>query len=169
MTPRRLVRGLATLIVLAATAASAWTYADARGSSALTGGRARDAALATGRQLVARLNTLDVHHLDADLTAWQNATTGPLHDQLARSRSATRSSLARAGTSTRGTVTDAALTELDPGDGTAKLIAAVTVAVTKDGTTTDARKRFEAGLTRTSGGAWRLTSLTALPAAGGDS
>lgn len=142
---------------------AAWSYAATRGDDALRFGKARDAALAAGRQDIARLNTVDAAHLDRDLGLWLDATTGPLHDQLTRTHSADTDQLKASGTSTRGTVTDAAVTELDTRAGTAKVIATVQVRVTpRDGTATTDRKRFEAGLSRT-GGSWKLTALTAVP------
>ncbi|MFI1091192.1 hypothetical protein [Streptomyces sp. NPDC020917] len=142
---------------------AAWSYATTRGDDALRFGKARDAALGAGRQDIARLNTVDAAHLDRDLGLWLDATTGPLHDQLTRTHSADADQLKASGTSTRGTVTDAAVTELDTRAGTAKVIATVQVRVTpKDGAATTDRKRFEAGLSRT-GGSWKLTALTAVP------
>jgi Mce-associated membrane protein len=142
---------------------SAWSYAATRGDGALRFGKARDAALDAGRQDIARLNTVDAAHLDRDLGLWLDATTGPLHDQLTRTHSADAAQLKASGASTRGTVTDAAVTELDTRAGTAKVIATVQVRVTpRDGAATTDRKRFEAGLSRTDG-SWKLTALTAVP------
>ncbi|WP_069467422.1 hypothetical protein [Actinacidiphila rubida] len=142
---------------------SAWSYLATRGDDGLRFGKARDAALTAGRDDIARLNTVDAAHLDRDLGLWLDATTGPLHDQLTRTHSADAGQLKAAGTSTRGTVTDAAVTELDTRAGTAKVIATVQVRVSpRDGTATTDRKRFEAGLART-GGTWKLTALTAVP------
>lgn len=82
---------------------------------------------------------------------------------MAGTHTADAATLRQSGTSTRGTVTDAAVTELDTRAGTAKLIATVQVQVTPAaGAATTDRKRFEAGLSRTAGG-WKLTALTAVP------
>jgi Mce-associated membrane protein len=152
--------GTAAAVLLAV---SGWTYADTRGDGALSYGKARDAVLAAGQREIARLNTVDGGHVDSDLDGWLDATTGPLHEQLSRSHTADAGSLKASGTSTRGSVTDAAVTELDTRAGTARLIATVQVRVTPaSGTATTDRKRFEATLSR-SGGAWKLTALTAVP------
>jgi len=144
-------------------ALSAWSYAGTRGDDSLSYAKARDAVLDAGRQEITRLNTVDTAHLDRDLGRWLDATTGPLHDQLSRSRAADTAALKSAGTSTAGTVTDAAVTELDTRAGTAKVIATLQVRVTPhSGSTTTDRKRFEANLSRT-GSAWKLTALTAVP------
>jgi Mce-associated membrane protein len=141
----------------------AWSYADAGGDDALSYGKARDAALADGQRDIARLNTVDIAHADRDLGQWLAVTTGPLHDRMAGTHTADAATLKQSGTSTRGTVTDAAVTELDTRAGTAKLIATVQVQVTPaSGAATTDRKRFEAGLSRTADG-WKLTALTAVP------
>lgn len=140
-----------------------WSYADTSGDGALSYGKARDAALADGTRDIARLNTVDAAHAAADLDQWLTATTGPLHDRLSSTHTADTTTVEQSGTSTRGKVTDAAVTELDTRAGTAKLIATVEVQVTPaSGTATTDRKRFEAGLSRTGDG-WKLTALTAVP------
>ncbi|MEV0090795.1 hypothetical protein [Streptomyces sp. NPDC050738] len=142
---------------------SGWVYWETRDDDALTFSASRDAALSAGRERVAELNTLDVSHTDDGLKVWLDASTGALHDKLESTRATDRTTLARAGTSARGTVTDAALTALDERAGTASMIATVTVDITpKGGTATSDRKRFEATLARTSDG-WKVTALNAVP------
>lgn len=149
---------------LAVCAAGAWSYAGTRGDDALSFGKARDAALTDGTRDIARLNTVDAAHAAADLDRWLDATTGPLHDRMSTTRTADAATVKQSGTSTRGEVTAAAVTELDTRAGTAKLIATVEVHLTPHtGTPTTARKRFEADLTRTTAG-WKLSTLTAVPA-----
>jgi Mce-associated membrane protein len=155
--------GTAWAVAVVLLALSAWSYAGARGDDSLRYAKARDSVLTAGQRGIARLNTVDTGHLDRDLGAWLDATTGPLHDQMTRTHTSDAASLKESGTSTRGAVTDAAVTELDTRAGTAKVIATVQVTVTPpSGTATTDRKRFEAGLSRTAGG-WKLTALTAVP------
>ncbi|WP_443047668.1 hypothetical protein [Streptomyces sp. H39-S7] len=148
-----------------------WSYRQARTDEALAYAKARDAVLADGRQSIARLNSIDgtdAQQVQEGLRQWLDATTGPLHDEMARTNPESGRSLQQAGTRARCTVTDAAVTELDTRSGTARLIATVQVALTPRGgapATTD-RKRFEAGLARTSGG-WRLTAINAVPVGAG--
>jgi Mce-associated membrane protein len=162
---RRRAAGWAAAWTVAAVvcALGAWSYAGTRGDDALSYGKARDAALADGQRDIALLNTVDAAHADADLGQWLAVTAGPLHDRMTSTHTADAATLKQSGTSTRGTVTDAAVTELDTRAGTAKLIATVQVRVTPaTGTATTDRKRFEAGLSRTADG-WKLTALTAVP------
>lgn len=160
---RRTAWATAWALAVVLCALGARSYADARGDGSLGYGKARDTVRAAGQREIARLNTVDAAHAARDLTGWLDATTGPLHDQLSRTHTADESALTGSGTSTRGTVTDAAVTELDTRAGTAKLIATVQVRVApKNGSARVDRKRFEANLSRTSGG-WKLSALTAVP------
>lgn len=154
---------VAWVVALAACGAGAWSYADTRGDAGLSYGKARDAALADGKRDIARLNTVDATHAAADLEDWLAVTTGPLHDRMTGTHAADTAAVKASGTSTRGTVGDAAVTELDTRAGTAKLIATVEVHLTPaSGTPTTDRKRFEADLSRTGDG-WKLSALTAVP------
>lgn len=158
-----LARATALTVAVVLCALSAWSYADTRGDDALGYGKARDSVLTAAQRGIARLNTVDPADLDRDLGGWLDTTTGALHDQLSRTHSADAASLKTSGTATRGTVTDAAVTELDTRAGTAKVIATVQVRLTpRTGTATTDRKRFEADLSRTGHG-WKLAALTAVP------
>jgi Mce-associated membrane protein len=144
-------------------ALGAGSYAGARTDGELGYAKARDDVLAAGRQDITHLNTVDAAHADRDLRQWLDATTGPLHTHLTRTHATDLTSLKQSGTSTRATVTDAAVTELDTRAGTAKVIATLRILLTpRTGPPTTDRKRFDADLARTRQG-WRLTALTAVP------
>ncbi|WP_441248883.1 hypothetical protein [Kitasatospora sp. McL0602] len=163
MTARKLLAWAAVVLAAGYCALAAGWYAQARTADARTFGAARDTALSSAREELAQLNTVDAAHPDDGLRRWLDATTGPLRDQLRSSSATDLDTLRRDGTSAHGSVTDAALTELDTRAGTARLIATVTVDLTpKSGLPSTDRKRFEAGLARTADG-WRITSLTAVP------
>ncbi|MEU9559699.1 hypothetical protein [Streptomyces fumanus] len=159
----RVLTGAALALALAFCGTGAWTYAQARGDDSLAYGRARDEALADGRDRLAVLTTLDASSRErarAGIQDWRTASTGPLRDELG-------ATVPRQGASARGTVTEAALTALDTRAGTAKLIATVRVEVTSAGakTPTTDRKRLEAVLARTGEGEWKVKSLSAVPLA----
>ncbi|MEU9760410.1 hypothetical protein AB0D98_11740 [Streptomyces sp. NPDC047987] len=166
----RTVTGWAAVLVAALVCAmGGWSYARARGDDTLAYAKSRDAALAAGRHHLARLNSLDgrnARSVDDGLRLWLDASTGPLYDQLARTRKKDASDLSRSGGTARGTVTDAALTALDERTGTAALIATVDVRITpRTGRPGTERKRFEATLVRTGDG-WKVKALAAIPAGG---
>ncbi|MGW4732910.1 hypothetical protein ACWEQC_27655 [Streptomyces shenzhenensis] len=163
MRPARIIAAAGLALALGFCGTGAWSYAQARGDDGLAYGRERDAALADGRRALAVLNTLDASSRErarAGIRAWRAASTGPLRDELGRTEP-------RTGASARGTVTEAAVTALDPRAGTAKLIAAVRVEVTPAGskTPTTDRKRLEAVLARTAPGEWKVQALSAVPVA----
>jgi Mce-associated membrane protein len=172
MTRARILTGTGLALALAFCGTGAWTYTQARTDDALAYGRERDEALADGREGIAVLTTLDAatrQSAERSIRDWRAVSTGPLRKELGDTE-------ARAGSSARGTVTEAALTALDTRSGTAKLIATVRVEVTPAGTggtagsagtkkpATD-RKRLEAVLARTGEGEWKVRALSAVPVA----
>ncbi|MFI7874259.1 hypothetical protein [Streptomyces salinarius] len=171
----RILAGTGLALALAFCGTGAWTYTQARTDDALAYGRERDEALADGREGIAVLTTLDAatrQSAQRSIRDWRAVSTGPLREELGDTE-------ARAGSSARGTVTEAALTALDTRSGTAKLIATVRVEVTpagaagSDGTAGTAgtkkpatdRKRLEAVLARTGEGEWKVRALSAVPVA----
>jgi Mce-associated membrane protein len=172
MTPRTKTLGgwavLLTAVLICAL--GGWSYAQARGDDDLAYAKSRDTALADGKQHLARLNSLDgkdAKSVEAGLGGWLQSSTGPLHDQLKRTRNKDASELTKSGSTARGKVTDAALTALDERTGTAQMIATVDVQVTpRTGKGGTERKRFEATLARTADG-WKVKALTAIPVGSG--
>ncbi|MFI1190262.1 hypothetical protein [Streptomyces californicus] len=172
MTARtRRLGGWAVLLVAALVCGlGAWSYGQARGDDSLAYAKARDTALAAGRRHLTTLNSLDgtdAKRVDTGLRAWLDSSTGPLHDELERTRKADAAALTTAGDTARGKVTSAALTALDERTGTAELIATVDVEVTpRSGAAGTQRKRFGATLARTADG-WKVKALAAIGTDGG--
>lgn len=172
MTPRtKTVGGWAVMLAAVLICAlGGWSYAQARGDDDLVYAKSRDAALADGKQHLARLNTLDgksAESVDSGLGAWLDSSTGPLREQLKRTRTKDAGELTKSGSTARGKVTDAALTALDERTGTAEMIATVDVQVTpRTGKGGTERKRFEATLARTADG-WKVKALTAIAVGSG--
>ncbi|CAD55304.1 MULTISPECIES: hypothetical protein [Streptomyces] len=159
----RILAGAGLVLALGVCGTGAWTYTQARTDDGLAYGRERDEALADGRDGIAVLTTLDAatrERAERSIRDWRAVSTGPLREELGGTEAA-------AGTSARGTVTEAAVTALDTRSGTAKLIATVRVEVTPGGArkpSTD-RKRLEAVLARTGEGEWKVRALSAVPVA----
>lgn len=160
----------ALLVAVLICALGGWSYAQARGDDTLAYAKARDAALTDGKRHLTRLTSLDgsdAGSVKTGLTGWLDASTGPLHEQLERTRSKDAGELTKSGATARGKVTEAALTALDERAGTASLIATVDVEVSpRTGKGGTQRKRFEATLARTGDG-WKVEALTAIPVGGG--
>jgi Mce-associated membrane protein len=137
-----------------------WSYGQTKADDSLAYAASRDRAIEDGRAHIARLTSFDAKDPDTGLRQWLDASTGPLHDELKRTK-------AKTDTTVRATVTDAALTALDTRTGTAELIATVRVETGAGGAkagSTD-RKRLEATLARTADG-WKVKSLSAVPVGG---
>jgi Mce-associated membrane protein len=101
--------------------------------------------------------------VNGGLGKWLAASTGPLHDQLARTDDTTKKTLASNATVATGRVLDAALSELDEHAGTAKMLASVEITMAKEGAAPAVkRNRFAAALSRTADG-WKLSALDQLP------
>lgn len=156
---------VAAVAILGFCAFGARSYWQASNDEDLDFAATRDEVLEAGEDHLARLNTLrggDADAIGAELDQWLEVTTGPLHDELERTREESTEVLVADGSSTTGTVTDAAVTQLDQRAGTARLIATLEVETTpRDGDPSTDRRRLEAGLSRTDEG-WRVTSLTSL-------
>ncbi|WP_219825381.1 hypothetical protein [Nonomuraea typhae] len=158
----------AALVLLAAAVAfcgwSGWASWQARADPRAAYAAERDRVLEAGRRHLTVLNTMD--SAGAGLARWQDATTGPLREELAAGRERARQAVEQAGTTARASVIEAAVTALDQEGGDAQIIAAVEIEVTRPGRAASVeRKRFQAGLARTGAG-WKLKSFTAIPAVG---
>ncbi|WP_410659779.1 hypothetical protein [Amycolatopsis sp. lyj-112] len=157
---------IAIAVFAAACAFAGWAgygWFTATNSGAVSYGNSRDDALKNGRELVARLTSLDHHRIDQGIADWLAASTGPLRDQLSKADDATKQTLAKDATVSTGKVLDAAISELDDHAGTAKMLASVEITMARDGAAPSTkRNRFAAGLTRTGEG-WKLSALDQLP------
>lgn len=157
--------GVALIVVAAAfLAGSCWVFWSAGRGDEADLARERDQVMRAAAQQIATLNSMDAGNVDESLRRWLDVSTGPLHDELGRTRVQSRQQIQASGTGATGTVVGAAVTSLDRRAGSARLIASVRIEITRPGVaTTVQRKRYEAGLSRTESG-WKLTSLTALAA-----
>ncbi len=164
MTGRQLSWWGATVSGLLACALAAGWWAE-RPAAATEPAPARDAALADGRADLVALSSADGAAASQSLRGWLAATTGSLHDGLQSGSATSLSGLTSSGTEAKGSVTAAALTALDPGGGTATLIATLSVQVSATGTTAQTQQRgVQAQLLRTADG-WKVSALTTISGA----
>ncbi|HTU75005.1 MAG TPA: hypothetical protein VMG38_15935 [Trebonia sp.] len=161
MRRRVILAGWLALVLAAGFAAWAGTrYASAAASPARSAGQARDAALSAGTREIADLNTVSVHSLTAWQQRWLGDTTGAEHAKIQQTDPAAAAQIRKVKTSSVATVTDAALTTLDPRTGSARMIATVSVVQTNAAGVSDTvANRYLATLTLTSAG-WKISSLT---------
>ncbi|MBV9381991.1 MAG: hypothetical protein JOY82_17205 [Streptosporangiaceae bacterium] len=163
--PSRRRAWLAGWLLLALAAAfaawAAWFYQAASSSAALTLGQARDQALQAGTREIAELNSVSDTRIAAWQARWLADTAGAEHTQIEQTNPAAAAQIKKIKTSSRASVTAAALIhiELNGRGGAAQLIATVRVAQTADsGQTATVTNRYVAALTLTSSG-WKISSL----------
>jgi Mce-associated membrane protein len=119
----------------------------------------RDTALIEGTTAVETMTSMDGRDVEAGIKAWQQVSTGVLHDQLLAVGDDEQKMLADQGKIAAGRVVQASLTELT--DRSATLIAAVEVTVrSEDGAEKPAvkRNRFSADLVLVNG-QWKIENL----------
>lgn len=153
----------AFVLALAFAGWGGWTWLRATSDDSIGYAATRDEVLATGREQVATLTTLDYHDVDAGIDRWLAVSTGGLRDELAATDEATRKSLTDGATVATGRVLDAAVSELDERSGTAKLLVSVEISTAREGAPPAAkRNRFVAAMSRTEDG-WKLSALDQVP------
>ncbi|WP_327091292.1 hypothetical protein OIE66_11810 [Nonomuraea sp. NBC_01738] len=162
---RRLLQVLAGLVVVA-TLCAGWAGVSWYGAATDEGAalaQVRDEALRAGAQAVQNMNTLSHTSVERDLGLWEDSTTAQLYQQIVQGRAKFAAEIAKARTTTTAKILDAALTELDPAAGTARVLVAVQITVIPaTGEPAVKKSRLVGELTRTSGG-WKLSALSQAP------
>jgi Mce-associated membrane protein len=123
----------------------------------------RDEVDRVARNAIVTMNKLDYRKLDEGLAAWADATTGPLHDEIAGLTPDRKKQLKDAKPVTSAKITSSAVKELDDRGGKATVIAAIEKTVqTGNGKAQPSYQRIQATLTRTADG-WKLENLGPVP------
>lgn len=149
------------LVVAAATVAIVFGagWFKAANDDSLAYSTSRDEVARVAQAAIVTMNTLDYRRIDEGLANWAEATTGPLHDQIASLPADRKKQLADAKPVTSATIMSSAVKELDDRAGKATVIAAVKRTVqTADGKPQRSYSPMQASLTRTKDG-WKLESL----------
>lgn len=160
----RLARALPVASIVAAVLAlvfgALWLFA--LNSDSVQVAQARDEALRDARQAVINLNTLDHTDAAAGLDLWIQSSAGSVRDEFVKNRDAYAQLVTEQKRTTTAKVADAAVSEVDPRAGTARVLAGVDVTVTPEGgEPTETRQRLELGMTRTEDG-WKIDALEPL-------
>jgi Mce-associated membrane protein len=150
---------LAAAVVFAAFSSWAWLSAPRASATAAV----RDEALRAGEQAVLNFNTLDYRKLDRGLRLWAQSSTGALHSQVVVGRATFERQVRQARTVTKAKILDAALTGLNAGGGTARIIVALQITVLPaSGGPVTKQSRLAGELKLTSAG-WKLSALGQVP------
>jgi len=152
------------LAVLAAVAAAwfGWSWWSAAHDDSLARGRARDAVLAAASAELVTLNTIDYRTGPADVDRWIAATTGQYGKDLTGDRQMQIERAKNTKTVSTASLVQAAVTELDPTAGTARLIAVLNVQVSTGGAATTAKQaRLTVDFARADD-AWKISAVQAV-------
>lgn len=157
---------VAIVLVVASAAVAVWfgvAWFRAANDDGLEYSGKRDEVDRVARAAIVTMNTLDYRKLDEGLGNWADATTGPLHDEIANLSADKKKQLKDAKPVTSATITSSAVKELDDRAGKATVIAAIEKKVqTADGKPQQSYQRIQATLTRTKDG-WKLENLGPVP------
>lgn len=153
-------------LVVAAVAVAGWfgvAWFQAANDDSLGFSGTRDEVDRVARSAIRTMNTLDYRKLDAGLEDWADATTGPLHDEIANLAPEKKKQLTDAKPVTSAKVTSSAVKDLDDRGGKATVIAAIEKSVqTGNGKPQTSYQRIQATLMRTKDG-WKLENLGPVP------
>ncbi|WP_229054400.1 hypothetical protein [Aeromicrobium sp. Leaf350] len=137
-----------------------WLWWQASNDDQLAAAESRDRVLIEATAAIETLNSLDHRDVIGDLKAWEDVTTGVMHDQIAATDEVQRQQLADALKVSEGEVVDAAVLRLDGPQAT--VVAAVEITVTDDAAPesepTLKRNRFSADL-KLVDGQWKIENL----------
>ncbi|MGW5743685.1 hypothetical protein [Amycolatopsis sp. NPDC003861] len=159
MTQRLLVVLAALSILAAAFAGWSWWRAAADESSAR--GRSRDDVLAAAGPALVTLNTIDYRTAAADVDRWIAATTGQYFKDLAGDRQLQIDRAVTARTVSSASLVQAAVTEIDPARGSARLLAVLDVRVSTGGGAVSPRlNRLTVDVSRSPSG-WKIAAVQA--------
>jgi Mce-associated membrane protein len=157
---QRLLVVLAVVSVLAA-AVSGWSWWRAAADDSFARGRDRDAVLAAAGPFLVTLNTIDYRTAGADVDRWIAATTGQYGKDLADDRRLQIDRAVAARTVSSASLVQAAVTEIDPPRGTARLLAVLDVRVSTGGGAVSPRmNRLTVDAARTADG-WKISGVQA--------
>ncbi|MGW7531561.1 hypothetical protein [Amycolatopsis sp. NPDC054798] len=157
----RLLGVLAVVAVLAA-AWFGWSWWSAAQDDSLARGRARDAVLAAASTDLVTLNTIDYRTSAVDVDRWIAATTGQYGKDLSGDRQLQIDRAKRTKTVSTASLVQAAVTELNPSAGTARLIAVLNVRVsTGDAPPSAKQARLAVDFAR-DGDTWKIGGIQAV-------
>ncbi|MGD9987482.1 hypothetical protein [Pseudonocardia sp.] len=126
----------------------------------------RDAALVAARQAAATVTSVDKNDPNATLARWESVATDAQLDEFRTSHDQYAQMIGQFPASAHGTVTDAAVGELDERAGTARVIVGMDVALDDGGKTPPTRQRLQMQMKRTDDG-WKVVKIAPVGGATG--
>jgi Mce-associated membrane protein len=138
-----------------------WSWWSAAHDDAAVRAQDRDTVLAAAGDALVALNTVDYHDPAPAVDRWIQVTTGELGRTLSGDRQVQLDRARASKTVATARVNQAAVAELDPGAGTARVLVVLDVQLSTNGSpSAPSRVRLNAALTRTDAG-WKVASVQA--------
>lgn len=166
--PLRMAIAVAAVLAVLATGTAGWfgiSWYRAAHSESLDLAATRDVVLREAQQIAVNLNTLDYENVQPGLDRWISSSTGQLGNEFRSNRESYADAITQARTKTQARVLDAAVAELNPTAGTARVLLIVDVTASKDeGEPVVNRQRLQMEMSRTEQG-WKASGIQ--PVGGG--
>lgn len=166
--PLRMAIVVTAVLAVLASGAAGWfgiSWYRAAHDESLDLAAARDVVLREAQQVAVNLNTLDYENVEPGLDRWINSSTGQLANEFRSNRKSYADAITESRTKTEARVLDAAVAELDPTAGTARVLLIVDVTATRDrGEPVVNRQRLQMEMSSTDHG-WKASAIQ--PVGGG--
>lgn len=129
-------------------------------SESIALGTERETVLREARQAAINLTTLDAGEVQEGLDRWEEVSAGTLLEEFTSNRETYARTITEAESRSESKVVDAAVVELNPQQGTARVLVGLDVTVTpREGEPTLARQRLLLQMTRTDAG-WKASAIS---------
>ncbi|SFW89981.1 hypothetical protein [Amycolatopsis australiensis] len=152
---------VAAIVSVLAAGFTGWSWWRAAADDSAARGRERDAVLAAVGPELVTLNTIDYRSAGAGVDRWIAATTGQYGRDLAGDRGLQIDRATSARTVSTASLVQAAVTEIDPAAGTARLLAVLDVRVSTGGGAATPRLNRLTVDARRAGGGWKVAGVQA--------
>jgi Mce-associated membrane protein len=151
-------------VVLVLVTGILWLVTATSGSTRLA--QDRDAVLVAARQAGETVTAVDKSDAAGTVARWEAVATGSQLDELQTSHDQYVQMIGKLPASAHGTVTDAAVAELDDRAGTARVLVGMDVTLDDGGKTPPTRQRVQMEMTRTDDG-WKVAKIDPVGGAAG--
>ncbi|WP_410588705.1 hypothetical protein [Amycolatopsis sp. lyj-23] len=155
------VLAVAAVLSVLAAAFAGWSWWRAASDDSSARGRSRDEVLAAAGPELVTLNTIDYRTAAADVDRWLAAATGQYAKDLSGDRQLQIDRAGASRTVSSASLVQAAVTEIDPARGSARLLAVLDVRVSTAGSPASPRmNRLTVDVSRSPSG-WKIAGVQA--------
>lgn len=153
--------GAVAVVAVLVAAWFGWSWLSAANAGETKRAQDRDAVLSAADDALTTLNTIDYHDPGPAVDRWIDVTTGELGKTLSGDRQLQLDRATASKTVANARVNQAAVADLDPSAGKARVLVVLDVRLSTNGAApVPSRTRLNASLTRTDG-SWKVDSVQA--------